>query len=209
MNEKVEEELQILEAQEIRILDLGKKMLSTYHFPLDFLASAVLDRSLHLIFGFTSLIRGENYITACHLVRCHLDNVLRFSAAWLVDDPHEFAWNIMSGKRIDKMKDKEGHYLIDSFLKDSLNKEYPWVANVYKETSGFIHLSRKHIFTSSKLGAEEGTIELRITKKDNYVNDSSRIEATRGMIEITNVLCHYIEGWIWTKNNPGKSPDNN
>ena len=107
MNDKVEEELKILEAQEKRILELGKKMLSTSHYAIDFLASAVLDRSLHLIFGFTSLVRIENYIAACHLVRCHLDNVLRFSAAWLVDDPHKFVMNIMAGIQLDKLKDRE------------------------------------------------------------------------------------------------------
>jgi len=209
MNDKVEEELKKLEAQETRILELGKIMLSTSHYPIDFLASAVLDRALHLIFGFTSLVRGENYITACHLVRCHLDNVIRFSAAWLVDDPHKFAEKIMSGKRIDKMKDRDGNYLKDSYLKDILNDENPWVNNVYKETSGFIHLSRKHIFTSSKLGSEEGTIEIRISKKDNFVPDSARIEATRGMNEITNLLCHFIEDWIWTKNISEKNLNSN
>ncbi|MFW6047199.1 MAG: hypothetical protein ACOCP4_05385 [Candidatus Woesearchaeota archaeon] len=65
MTNNVKEELKTLEAQEKRILKLGKEMLSTSHYPLDFLASAVLDRSLHLIFGFTSLVREENYIRLC------------------------------------------------------------------------------------------------------------------------------------------------
>ncbi|MFW5983483.1 MAG: hypothetical protein ACOCQ4_03195, partial [bacterium] len=148
------------------------------------------------------------YITACHLVRCHLDNVLRFSASWLVDDPHRFAMNIMSGERIDKMKDREGNQLKDWYLRNKLNEEYPWVTKVYEETSGFIHLSKKHIFTSSKLkDIEKRIVEFRISKKDNYVPDAARIEATQGMNEITYVLCHYIEGWIWTKNNPEKNPD--
>ncbi len=208
MTDEVEKELKKLEAQEKRILGLGKEMLSSSHYPLDFLASAVLDRSLHLIFGFTSLIRDENYITACHLVRCHLDNVLRFSAAWLVEEPHEFAMKVMSGVQIDKMKDREGKFLKDWYLRDKLNEEYSWITDIYKETSGFIHLSKKHIFTSSRLkDLEERTIELRISKKDNYVLDNARIEATQVMNEITNVLCHYIEGWIWTKNNPGKKPE--
>lgn len=209
MTNKVEEELKTLEAQEKRILELGKDLLSTSHYPLDLLASAVLDRSLHLIFGFTSLVRGENYITACHLVRCHLDNVLRFSAAWLVDDPHRLAMQIMSGERIDNMRDRDGKKLKDWYLRNKLHEEYPWVKKVYEETSGFIHLSKKHIFTSSKLkDIKEGTVEIRIGKRDNYVPDAARIEATQGMNEITNVLCDYIEGWIWTKNNQGKIPDN-
>ena len=95
-------------------------------------------------------------------------------------------------------------------MKKILNEGYPWINKLYEETSGFIHLSKKHIFTSSKLiDNEAGIVELRISKKDNYVPDSARIEAIKGMIEITNLLCSFIEEWIWIKNNPGKNPNDN
>ncbi|WP_040254381.1 hypothetical protein [Psychroserpens mesophilus] len=202
MTSKVELELEKLENFERVIIDLGKKMHPGNTFPLDILANAVMDRSLHLIFGFTSLLRNENYIGACHLVRCHLDNILRFSGAWLVENPHKFATDIMNGIQIDKIIDRDGENLKDWYLRNKLNLEFPWVTNVYKETSGFIHLSKKHIFTSSKIkDVENRTLELRISKSDNYVTDESRIEAILGMVEITKVLCHFVEGWIWTKNN--------
>ncbi|GAA4299376.1 hypothetical protein [Aestuariibaculum suncheonense] len=202
MTESVESKLKELEEFEDKIYDLGKRMHPGYTYSLDVLANAVMDRSLHLIFAFTNLIRNENYIAACHLVRCHLDNVLRISGAWLVNDPHQFASDIMNGKKVDEIKDRNGNNLKDWYLRNKLSEEFPWVQSVYKETSGFIHLSKKHIFTSSKIkDNEKNTIEFRISRKDNYVTDESRINATNGMIEITKVLIHFIEGWIWTKNN--------
>ena len=36
----------------------------------------------------------ENFVAAAHLVRCHLDNIIRFSAFWIVNDPHEVATKI-------------------------------------------------------------------------------------------------------------------
>ncbi|MFC2090799.1 hypothetical protein ACFLT1_08480 [Bacteroidota bacterium] len=204
---EIEKELQILEDQEKIIIGRAKIMLSSDLFSLDLLAIAALDRSLHLIFGFTNLIKADNFIAAAHLVRCHLDNLLRLSAAWLVDDPHDFAQKILDGKRVDELVDQKGHKLKDWYLRDKLNEEYPWVKNVYKETSGFIHLSDKHFFSTSRRKDDKSReVEFRISKTDNFVPESARIEAIKCMNEITNVLIKYIEGWIWTKQNPGQFP---
>lgn len=190
MTKEVELELKNLENQESRILNLAKEMHQEKTFPLDLLANTVMDRSLQLIFGFTSLIRNENYISACHLVRCHLDNVLRFSGAWLVDNPHQFATDIIDGKQVDKIKDRDGNYLKDWYLRNKLNEEYPWIKSVYTETSGFIHLSNKHFFSSTKVvDKSERIVEFKISKKDYYINDELRIETIIGMNKITNILC--------------------
>lgn len=169
------------------------------------LAVAVINRSLSLISGFTTLIRSKNYIGAAHLARPHLDNYLRFFAAWLVKDPHDFAMKIMQGKRIDQLTDQKEKLLKDFYLVEIASEEFPWMKNVYKETSGFVHLSKKHIFTSTKLtNKTERTLEFRVGKEDRCVQDESKIEAIECMIEITNCVISLLEGWIWTKSNPEK-----
>lgn len=60
MTQKVENELMNLESLERSILDRGKELLGNDIFPLDILANAMLDRSLHLMFGFSALIRESN-----------------------------------------------------------------------------------------------------------------------------------------------------
>ena len=177
-------------------------------FPLDMLAVGVINRSLSLITGFTNLIRQGNYIAAAHLARPHLDNYLRFSAAWLVSEPHDFAMKVMGGTRIDKLKDRAGRNLRDRYLVEIASIEYPWMENVYEQTSGFIHLSKKHVFTSTILkDKEERTVEFRVGKEDKYVADESRIEAVECMIEITNCIIRLLDGWIWTKSNPDTLED--
>lgn len=207
MTEQIILRLTHLDSSEEAFRDLSKQMMEAGQglFPLDMLAIGVINRSLSLLTGFATLIRDNNYIGAAHLIRPHLDNFLRFYAAWLVDKPHEFAMNVMKRIRIDTMNDKDGKRLRDRHLVEVARKEYPWMQNVYNETSGFIHLSKKHIFTSTSLkDNEERTIEFRIAKEDKYVPDEAKVEALECMIEITNCIFKLLEGWIWTKRYPDK-----
>lgn len=205
MKQKINLKLDHLDSFEQNFKDLSKQMMEPGQdlFPLDMLSVGVINRSLSLLTGFTTLIRNNNYIAAAHLARPHLDNFLRFYASWLVNDPHDFAMKVMKGIRIDKLKDRNGKHLRDSHLVAMASKEYPWMQKVYKETSGFIHLSKKHVFTSTVLkNKEERTVEFRIGKEDKYVPDESKLEAVECMIEITNCIIKLLEGWIWTKRNP-------
>ena len=169
-------------------------------YPVDMLAIGVINRSLSLTYGFSTLIKSKNYIAAAHLVRPHLDNYLRFYAVWLVDNPHDFASLVLKGERIDKLKDKKGKYLRDSYLVEIATKEYPWMANVYTVTSGFIHLSKKHVFTSTKLkNSKERTAEFLVSKTDKYVPKESIIEGIECMTEISYCILNLLLGWTETK----------
>lgn len=82
-----------------KIMYLGKWMIHSgqgiYH--LDYYISGILNRGMSLIYGFITLIRSVNFISAAHLVRPYLDNYLRLSAAWMVEKPHDFAFNVLKG----------------------------------------------------------------------------------------------------------------
>lgn len=200
--------LENLANSEEKIKELAKLMITEHSsiFPVDYLAIAVMNRSLSLISGFITLIKTDNFIGAAHLVRPHLDNFLRFYSVWQVKEPHEFAMKILNGERIDKLKDQKGKYMKDFYLVELASNEFSWIEKVYKETSGFIHLSNKHFFTSSRLkDKENGILEFKVSKFDKYVNDNHRVEGILGMIEITNCICELIYGWIYTKNNPPNS----
>ncbi len=169
-------------------------------YPLDYFISGILNRSLSLIYGFETLIGSANFLSAAHLVRPHLDNYLRLSAAWLVDEPHTFATNVWKGDIIRKMKDRTGKPMTDTYLKDKATVDYLWIADVYEATSGFIHFSDKHITNATKLTKEkERSLTTFIGKVDNDVSYVSKIEATIGMIEISNCIAKQVYGWIDTK----------
>lgn len=169
-------------------------------YTLDYYISGILNRSLSLMYGFETLIGSANFLSAAHLVRPHLDNYLRLSAAWLVDDPHTFATNVWKGGVIRKMKDKDGKLMMDAYLKDKATEDYPWIANVYDATSGFIHFGEKHIWNATTLKTDqEDSLTTFIGKTDNNVSYESKIEATIGMIEISNCIARQVYGYIETK----------
>ena len=205
MTDEIKLRLEKINSFEKVFKELSEQMMSPPQplFPLDMLAIGVINRSLSLLSGFVTLVEKKNFIGAAHLARPHLDNYLRFSAAWLVENPHEFAMKVMQGERVDQLIDRNGNKLRDSYLVEVANNRYPWMPKVYKETSGFVHLSKKHVFTSTILkDKNSGVVEFRIGTEDRYVPDESRLEAAECMIEITNCVIYLLEGWIWTKNNP-------
>jgi hypothetical protein len=208
---QLEEGLDKLQASHQQLLDLGHEMMSnTDLYPMDLLTTAVLNRSLSLLDGFVVLVRGSNTLAALHLVRLHLDSLLRYSAAWLVEEPHAFAMEVFAGKPIRKMKDRTGAFMTDRYLVDKLAVEYAWVSSVYAETSGYVHLSQKHYHSAirkKKEVAEDGrTMEAVISKGDLFIPYSLKLDSAGAMFEITGCICQYVYGWTHTKNG-GTPPD--
>ncbi|MGM8361383.1 hypothetical protein ACSV4D_05635 [Flavobacterium sp. ARAG 55.4] len=199
----LEVEIKNLESKEIQLIEIAKKLNSEKFYPLDFLSNAVINRSLKLIFGFTTLLKNENFIAASHLVRCHLDNIIRFSASWIVNNPHDFAIKVIDGVKIETLKDKNGKLMKDWYLRNLLNEEHPWISNVYEQSSGYIHFSSKHIFNSIySIDSQNRTMQFSFSKKDNEINENLKIEAIQCMGEITEILLQYLNGWYHTKENP-------
>lgn len=168
-------------------------------YPLDFYVSGIVSRSLSLIYGFETLIISHNYIAAAHLVRPHLDNFMRLNAAWLTENPHEFANKVWKGEHVRKLKDRDGKLMNDRYLKEKATERYPWMESVYDETSGFIHFSNKHIKSTMSLSDEDDMIETFLGKTDNKVSNKNKLEAIMCMVETCNAIAEAIFGWIETK----------
>ena len=175
-------------------------------FPLDLLATWIVHRSLLIISAFTDLIEKKNFISAASLVRLHLDTLLQFYAAFIVRDPHKYALDKIKWKHTNDLKDRNGKqmtdwYLVQRFLEDGNNKEFGSLRYVYKETSGFIHLSDKHIF-SAQTKHEWNNISFCISDRMEHISLDKENEAILVMIEITKWIFKYLIWWIHSKNNP-------
>ncbi len=123
-----------------KMVDQGKV------YPLDTLAIGAIKRCVSQTSAFKLLVEAGNLMCARALLRLQIGNGLRFYAAFLVDEPHQFAVVVLQGKRIDKIKDSNGIHLRDSYLVEKLKPDYPWLEEVYKITSGYIHLSDRAMF---------------------------------------------------------------
>lgn len=209
VSESVENKLKALESLQRDHLDVAGYMLRADGgalFPLDMVAQAVLHRSMGLVRGFCDAVRNENFLCAAPLVRLQLDNLLRFYAMSIVVDPHQTAFRIFAGTPLRKQVDRDGRKMTDQYLVEKLSTELPWVANVYRETSGFVHLSEKHIRnTHGDVDVTNRVVHTCISGRDYCLPDAFRIEAIECMIEITGQVLRYIYGWAYTKDIVGAS----
>ena len=208
MNEQLQEKIQILEEAIPAYIEIAKIIIKAYDYAIyhmDFYALAVTNRSISLIRGFSSLIKSRNYLSALHLVRPQMDNLVRFYAAFIVDEPHDFVKRVINGEKIKDLKDKDGKKMTDSYLVSKLNEEISWVKKIYEDTCGYIHLSNKHIFATFKPSKlDKHTINCVIGHEDEMIPLKLVLNAVESMSQISLQLLKYLKGWAWTKDNPDK-----
>jgi hypothetical protein len=204
MNEVIEQNIAVLRSYPKVHADMYRAIIVADGegiYGLDLLAQAVLHRSLMLTSGFADLIEKHNYTCAAPLVRLQIDNALRFFASTLVDDPHDFAVRVVvKGERLDRVKDRDGKQMRDWYLKEKLAEIYPWVEDVYDETSGFVHFSHKHFYSSSRL-SEDGNLQFLMPSEphDAFVSEDDFEEAAFAFNEATKVVLRLMRDWIATK----------
>jgi hypothetical protein len=202
----LEHELDSLESYITVHVAKAKEMLEAFGgalYPVDILAVAVLNRSIDLLQGFSLLMRANNYLAAAPLVRLQLDNLLRLKAVWLVSNPHEFVMKVMKGTPIRKLKDADDNKMHDAYLVQKLESEVPWIRRLYQSTSGFVHLSEKHIFSLFKKQIESGdSVEISIGGTGENISLRNKVEAIKAYSAITKQILFLIDGWIVTKQNP-------
>lgn len=101
------------------------------------------------------------------------------------------------------MKDRQGVLMNDSYLVKMLAGEYPWVKRLYEETSGYVHLSDKHLYNST-IAANVSELQMAAYPHDIAIPDSARLEAIKAMFEINVANYQYIYGW---KESKAQRPD--
>lgn len=205
MNELIAKTVDALRGAKSEHIEIGKLLVSAHGgdlYGFDFLAVAALNRSMCLLRGFCDLIMSENFVAAAPLVRLQLDNCLRFYAGWLVSEPHDFAMQILDGKHVRNLLDGQGNKMTDRYLVEKFaEKEDARLVTLYNQTSGYIHLSNKHMYNAIVPEDEEG-LRMKITDKDEFVPDDLYLEAVNAFAAVTKVLLKYVYGWAYTKDNP-------
>jgi hypothetical protein len=208
-SESLEESIaQLAELNETH-LELGRQMLEAFGgavYGVDLLAAGALNRSKAHIAGFCHLVGTKNLICAGALLRLQLDTALRFYAAFRVDRPHDFALSVLAGKRVRDLKDTEGQRMTDAYLVRQLGKEFSWVPLVYERTSGYVHLSDVHLLSVMSIADDRAEAErsftIKISEEDKPLPEWIYTEAIDAFRAATDILLHYIRGWVFTKANP-------
>ena len=83
-------------------------------------------------------------------------------------------------------------------------ESYPWIKEVYEQTSGYVHLSEKHFCNAMSVSNETGILNMKITDIDAFVTENDYKEAVISFRKATDLVFDHVKGWVYTKNNPGK-----
>jgi hypothetical protein len=167
----------------------------------DFFGMGVARRSMALSAGFRTLVEVKNGIAALPLVRMHLDTVLRLYAAFFVKDHHQFCYDIFHGAQVDRMKADDGKLMKDAYLRDRVSQSNPWVAEVYRKTSGHVHFSSRHIFEAvrpknDEENAEFGDFSMFIGREDVFRVPDDYREPMRCMNHLNLIIGFALADWF-------------
>lgn len=192
-------------------IDMGSSFIGL-NLPIlmtDLFFAAAVNRSMSLLKGFCTLIEQQNFVAAAPLIRLELDCCLRVSAAHLSEDLGTLAFEVMSGKAVRKLKDRDGELMHDTYLVRKMSERYPWVQDVYTQTSGYVHLSEKHYFNAMQAGEKEGDINIKISDIDAFIPDKEYIQAIHSFEKAIDILNNYVRGYgVWKQRQYGNRKEN-
>lgn len=204
---KLAKYLKRLESTDKEHIEYAKRIIQADNskmYPLDFLFLAAINRSKCNLHAFIHLIREMNYISAAPFLRMQVDSILRLAASTLVEDPHDFATKVLAGESISNLKSKDNQRLQDWYLLKTFSPEFPWMEGVYKNCSGFIHLSEKHIHGIISERDKSGGIGVCISHEQGFIPEQNYLEAVAAFYESVDTLFNLCRGWIITKDYPSE-----
>ena len=169
-------------------------------YKADLFVLPLLNRSIKLLEGFLLLTKEKNYLCAIPLIRLQLDNSLRFHAANLVSKPQEVFDAFLNGKPINQLKTKSGQRLSDGFLASSLNKLFPGVKKLYTDTSGYVHLSDKH-FYSTIIRKPDDQGRMSFGGGADHFTYEEEVNITYQMVNCSELVLTVVDSWKNFKKN--------
>lgn len=161
-------------------------------YPMDLYVLGIIKRTLSNIKAMRLLIESWNLLAARTMLRTHIDTAIRLHAAWLVSDPQKFALDVLAGVQIDKISIRKGVQLKDSYLIASLKDDYPWLEEVYKNLSGYIHFSDSHIGSAIPSVEDNGKFLMRLSEFDFEYPETSWTEVLKCFNELTRMVIGHL-----------------
>jgi hypothetical protein len=217
LGEMLDELGRISDAQYDALLSvLGTGLLYTQ----DLLLLSLISRSLELIDGFASAVDGWRISVASALVRLEVDTLLRAHLGAITPDPDALVFHLADDQPLHRLK-------LPTSLRDSLSgsgldtrkfsdavlvalaaRELPWVPDVYKTASSWVHHSASHMFTTWKI--EGGTFfSARVPVDIDQFDEDFLGPLIVAMTAPASALVTYLNMWEQRKaTSPGSSPIN-
>jgi hypothetical protein len=115
---------------------------------------------------------------------------MRVNACFLVSDPLEVWAALKSGEPWNRVKSNDSQPLTDAYLHAQLSAKFDWATGVYKQMSGYVHLSRPHLESTVEgedfLGMiiHQGPAGARVTDRDSTENAQLFIKVTKALLSL-------------------------
>lgn len=207
---------------ELRVLRGNLDVLRVHHMELtrrflaaadgnlflpDMFLTALMQRSYGLVDAMIEMVDNYNLVAAAPLLRLQLDSLVRASYVAHAPDADVVVMDVLNGVEFRAMRDKDGCKLTDRRLNELAAPYHPWVAAVYEKTSGWVHLSSVHMFSTWRTGggAEEsssGTFRAALPLPPDWAPARLWAELLDAMAQATREIFGYVESWESRKGLP-------
>lgn len=155
----------------------------------DFFVLGAVRRTLAQAKGFRELIGARNFPCAAAILRMQLDTAMRVNGLFHVENMGVAAKAVLDGAAFNTLKDVDGRKMSDAHLRHLLSEQEPWINAVYKQTSDFVHLSGRHLYSSIfDTDDETRTVRFMISGVDSPRPDSVYFEIVDTFFEATKLV---------------------
>jgi hypothetical protein len=168
----------------------------TAETPIEGIMAVALQRSRHLLQAYVQLLASKNLTAASALIRMQLDSLMRVNACFLVENPMDL-WNVLkSGDPWNSVRSKDGKPLTDGYLHEELSAKFEWATEIYRQMSGYIHLSRPHLESTVEgenfLGMviKQGPAGEGVTSGEIAHNAELFVKVTKALLQLCSEYAH-------------------
>ncbi len=182
-------------------LDLSRRFLGEELYETDLFFIAVMARSYGLADGFISAFDSWNPAVMAPLVRLQIDSLVRVSYLAKAPKVDDVALYLIGGGEFRGLKDADGKNLSDRRLIEHAEEIHPWIDDVYKATSGWIHFSPAHISAAVQVTPDNSDDESilkvfgGIPIRPEQIPLSALEELLGAMMRATGELFGYVQTW--------------
>lgn len=162
---------------------------------VDFFILGATQRTLSQSRGFRTLIESRNFPSATILLRTQIDTAIRINGLTMMGNVEADVERLFKGEcTFDRLMSGvpagggKPERLTDAFLKRKLAEHHPWIAPLYEETSDFVHLSFRHLFTAiTKTDAETQMATLAISGTDPKQDEAAYYDVCDAFFSVSRL----------------------
>ncbi|MFA5787264.1 MAG: hypothetical protein WDA71_09860 [Actinomycetota bacterium] len=178
--------------------------------PVDLILGSLVGRSLDIVDGFGHAFERWNFTVASVLVRLQVDNVMIAHVTATTSDVDGLLKHILADQRLTNLhvptsmaqalpeKDRRKAAFTDSTMRRLAGIEHPWIDDIYRLTSSWVHFSAVHYQNVWRID-ENGRIFGRWPLDIGQFGKDFLLPMLNAMFTATQSLTNYLREWTSKK----------